>query len=107
MIAHTHWDLVSRLVVYDDGSEDGTLEFLRDVTASGKIRRHHRSIPVELRVSALRSPPAIMTHSVATCEAQSFAKIDSDIGLCPGWLDKRLNVFDRHPEIDLLGMEAG
>ena len=107
MLAHTNWDLVSKLVVYDDGSEDGTLEFLREATARGKIRYHHRDIPIELRVSDLRSPPAIMNHFLATCEADTFAKIDNDIALPVGWLDKMTSVLDDHPEIDLLGMEPG
>lgn len=105
MMAHTNWDLVERLIVYDDGSEDGTQEFLRAQPDS--IRQHHRTIPIEKRVSDLRSPPAIMNHYLATSEADVFAKIDNDIALCGGWLDKMAHVFSQHPEIDLLGMEAG
>lgn len=107
MVAHTNWDLVSKLVVYDDGSEDGTLEFLRERTAKGKIRYHHRDIPIELRVSDLRSPPAIMNHYLATSEADAFMKVDNDIALPAGYLDKMASVLAAHPEIDLLGMEAG
>jgi glycosyltransferase involved in cell wall biosynthesis len=107
MFAHTNWDLVSRLVVYDDGSEDGTLEFLRERVAKGKIRHHHRDIPIELRVSDLRSPPAVMNHFIATCEADAFVKVDNDIALPGGWLEKLAGVFEQHPEVDLLGMEAG
>lgn len=105
--AHTNWDLVSKLVVYDDGSEDGTLEFLRERADRGKIRYHHRNIPIELRVSDLRSPPAIMNHYIATSEADAFMKLDNDIAVPAGYLDKMAAVLDRHPEIDLLGMEAG
>lgn len=105
--SHTNWDLVNKLVVYDDGSEDGTLEFLREQTERGKIRHHHRDIPVELRVGDFRSPPAIMNHFVRTCEADAFAKIDSDIALPGGWLEKMADVLEKHPDLDLLGMEAG
>lgn len=105
MIAHTNWDHVDRLVVYDDGSEDGTQEFL--LQHEGVLRRRGRSIPIEVRLSNFGSPPAIMNHYLATSQADAFVKIDNDIALPGGWLEKMLDVFERHPELDLLGMEAG
>lgn len=105
MMAHTNWNLVSKLVVYDDGSEDGTLEFLRD--KAKPFRRTSRTIEVELRQSNLQSPAAIMNHYLATCNADLFAKIDNDIALCGGWMEKMYDVMGRHPELELLGMEAG
>ncbi len=103
MLAHTNWELVDKLVVYDDGSEDGALEFLREQVAYARLD----DIDAELRVSDLRSPGAVMNHYVATSEADYFAKIDNDIALPGGWLEAMLSVIDDHPEIDLLGMEAG
>jgi glycosyltransferase involved in cell wall biosynthesis len=105
MMAHTNWDLVERLVVYDDGSEDGTLEFLRE--NAHPFRRKDRMIDVELRLSNFGSPPAAMNHYLATSEADVFAKIDNDIALPGGWLDKMAAVMKKHPELELLGMEAG
>jgi len=109
MIAHTNWKLVNKLIVYDDGSSDGTLEFLREQTEKGKIplRRSTRDVPIELRLSNTGSPPAIMNHYLTTAEAEFFAKIDSDIALPGSWLDRLLDVMHQHPELDLLGMEAG
>lgn len=105
MLAHTNLDLVQNVVVYDDGSEDGTMEFLRDQVESMKDRR--RPPFFELRLSNFGSPPAIMNHYVATSQVDVFAKIDNDIALPGGWLEKMNHVLSQHPEIDLLGMEAG
>lgn len=108
MEAHTNWQLVSKVVVYDDGSEDGTQEFLRDRDdIEYLVGRKKNIVPVELRVSDLRSPPAIMNHYIATSQVDLFAKIDNDIALPPQWLDHMVNVLWAVPEIDLLGMEAG
>jgi hypothetical protein len=104
MMAHTNWDYVSKIVVYDDGSEDGTYEFLRD--NAKPFRRKHRTIEVELRQSTLHAPAAIMNHYIATSEAEAFVKIDNDIALCGGWLEKMLHVFGEN-DVELLGMEAG
>lgn len=100
LLRHTDWNLVDRLIVYDDGSDDGTQELLRD---------RHREAPVEseLRVSDLRSPPAIMNHYLATAEAERFAKIDNDICVPKKWLNELAAVMDAEPRIELLGMEAG
>lgn len=105
LMAHTNFDYVSKVVVYDDGSEDGTLEFLRDNVKS--IRSKHRTIEMELRESNLRSPAAITNHYVATCQSELFVKLDNDIALCGGWLEKLLDVMTKNPEVELLGMEAG
>jgi glycosyltransferase involved in cell wall biosynthesis len=100
LIAHTNWDRVNQLVVYDDGSEDGTLEFLRESVTDTPVR-------AELRSSDLRSPPAVMNHYAATSEADWFAKIDNDIALPGGWLDALCVTVQANPDLELLGMEAG
>jgi hypothetical protein len=108
MVAHTNWQLVSKVVIYDDGSEDGTQEFLRDREGiEFTVGKRKHVVPVELRVSDLRSPPAIMNHYLATSEVDLFAKIDNDIALPPKWLDTMVNVIWDRPDLDLLGMEAG
>jgi glycosyltransferase involved in cell wall biosynthesis len=101
LLAHTPWRLVNKLVVYDDGSEDGTQAFLRDT-----IKR----VPYakgELRLSDLRSPPAIMNHYLATAESDWFAKIDNDIALPGGWFEALIAANINSPGFDLIGMEAG
>lgn len=100
MLGNTNWDFVNRLVVYDDGSEDGTLEFLREAVRDTPV-------PAEFRIGDFRSPPAIMNHYLQTTEASLFAKIDNDIALPGGWLDALMSVMNGRKKPDLLGMEAG
>jgi glycosyltransferase involved in cell wall biosynthesis len=106
LMAHTNWDLVERVVVYDDGSEDGTKEFLLQHDGTN-IRHHARSIPIEVRHSNLQSPAAIMNHYIATAQADAFVKVDNDIALCGSWLDVLYYTFVENPDVELLGMEAG
>lgn len=100
LMANTDWSLVNRLTVYDDGSEDGTLEYLRE---------HIDECPVkcELRETDLRSPPAIMNHFLAQKRVKYFAKVDNDIACPPGWLNALLTVMEAEPKVELLGAEAG
>lgn len=100
LLANTNWDLVDRLIVYDDGSEDGTRELLDELL---------RHFPVEtvLRAEEGRGPVSIMRHYVATTPAEVFAKIDNDVAVPPGWLDWMLQVLEETPAVELLGMEAG
>lgn len=98
--ANTDWSLVDRLVVYDDGSEDGTRELLDDLLPA---------FPVEtvLRAEKKMGPVAIMRTHFATTPADVVAKIDNDVAVPYGWLERMLVVLDRHPDVELLGMEAG
>lgn len=105
MIAHTNWDHVARLVVYDDGSEDGTLEFLREQV--DQLDGMNGGLVAELRVGDFRAPGAVMNHYIATSQADYFAKIDNDIALPGGWLEALLSVAVKNRSLELLGMEAG
>lgn len=98
---NTDWRQVSRLIVYDDGSDDGTAEYLAE--AGLRI-----GVPAfEFRQQRFRSPPALMNDYLATTEAEVFVKVDNDIALPPNWLAPTLSVMRRHPELELLGLDAG
>jgi glycosyltransferase involved in cell wall biosynthesis len=100
LLANTDWTLVDRLVIYDDGSHDGTREFFDDAI---------RAVPADttLRSELLRSPPATMNRYIRQTTARYFVKIDSDIAVPPGWLTNLSTVMWDNPALDLLGMEGG
>lgn len=102
LMENTPWNRVSKLVVYDDGSVDGTSDFLR--------KQVKRNAPVEAdfwQDGHRGSPPAVMNGYVARSGAEWFAKIDNDIIVPPGWLEAMQEVIDGNPTVELLGMEAG
>jgi Glycosyl transferase family 2 len=100
LLENTNWDLVRRLLVVDDRSKDGTLEFMGDA-----ITR----VPANATLlSGRMGGPAIsMNVAVTRGDAPVLAKIDNDVIVCPGWLDSMLDVLEQHDEIDALGMEPG
>jgi glycosyltransferase involved in cell wall biosynthesis len=100
MKKNTDWSLVDRLVVYDDGSTDGTDDYLREAG-----ERVHVSA-FEFRMLKFRAPAATMNDYLSTSEAEMFVKIDNDIALPPDWLPSMYRVMRQNEDIELLGMEA-
>lgn len=104
LLNNTNWGMVDRLVMYDDCSSDGTFKHLRgqvDVAKSMGIE-----VVFFFRMP-FHSPVAIMNHYVRAGGAERFVKIDNDIVVPPGYLEELDGVMARHPEVELLGMEAG
>lgn len=104
LVANTDWSLVNALTVFDDGSTDGTFEWLHGYV-SGDIGRR---LPCSLSVVSTRhgAPAAIMKDFVANYSASDlFAKIDNDVIVPPGWLAACADVMACSPELDLLGIE--
>jgi GT2 family glycosyltransferase len=102
LVENTDLSEVTRLVVIDDGSTDGTREWLREAVANVDDK-----VEVKLVESKLGSPVAVMAQYLADRPAQWFVKIDNDIVVCPGWLDVVLGVSNENPRASLIGFEAG
>lgn len=99
LIANTDWRYVHELSVCDDGSVDGTREWLEE-----NITRV--SSPARLVKTCFGSPVEAMNHFIRSASAPILAKTDNDAMLPPAWLRQSLEVLDRHPELRLLGIEA-
>lgn len=101
LIQNTTWDLVRRLIIVDDRSTDGTLQYLKETL---------NMVPVNavLLSGRMGGPAVSMNVAIMRGDAPVLAKIDNDVIVCPGWLDTMLDVLNRHDdEIDALGMEPG
>lgn len=99
LVANTDWEYIHELFVYDDGSTDGTREWLEQALPQ---------VPARARLvkTNFGSPVTAMVHFIESATAPMLAKTDNDAMLPPAWLRQSLEVFDRHPELDLLGIEA-
>jgi GT2 family glycosyltransferase len=99
LVANTDWQYVRQLHVYDDGSTDGTRDYLRTAI---------RQVPTEVRLEEthLRHAVASTLQALGRTSAPILAKTDNDAMLPPGWLRAGLAVLERHPELQLLGIEA-
>lgn len=98
LITNTDWSMVSRLLIYDDGSTDGTVEYLDSV-----------KYPLEpdFMLGKFGGPVAIMNDYLSGRQpAEIFAKIDNDTMVPPCWLSECMNVMNAHPELGLLGIEV-
>ncbi len=99
LLATTDWRYVRELFVYDDGSVDGTREWLADNVGRAPA-------PARFVATRFGSPVTAMVHFIESAAAPILAKTDNDAMLPPAWLRQSLEVLDRHPDLTLLGIEA-
>lgn len=97
LLVNTEWSKVDKIRIHDDGSSDGTREYLESLAwpVASEFRRHPVGGPVAVMNDFLSSPPG-----------ELFAKIDNDVLLPPHWLTECLHVMEAAPELDLLGIEC-
>lgn len=99
LLANTNWREVSRVVVYDDCSSDGTRELLGDVAPGWPV-------PMEIVDGRFGSPVTVMNEYLQRpAGGDVFCKLDSDTMVPPGWLDECLAVM-ADPKLGILGIEA-
>lgn len=97
LMANTNWDLVRYLWLCDDNSTDGTQDLMAGITGD-YVRR--------LPKGNYGAPAEVMKAFINREDAPNmFFKLDNDCILPPGYLDTCAGVMERHPELDLLGVE--
>lgn len=97
MIANTDWSQVKKVYAYDDGSIDGTREYVKSVEFP---------TDVEFIFSRMGGPVAVMNNYLRRSQQEIFAKVDNDTMLPPYWLGECLKIMVGHEELGLLGIEA-
>src|SRR5215510_10854391 len=88
LLANTDWRYVHELFVYDDGSIDGTREWLEKNTVNVFV-------PTRFIKTKFGSPVSAMVHFIESASAPILAKVDNDAMLPPAWLRQSLEVLDR------------
>ena len=107
LVANTDWSLVNTLWIYDDGSTDGTREWLRSQRMPAmctNIIDSHLGAPAEVMNDYMQRWTSAQRLASSTY-IEMFAKIDNDVIVPPGWLNACMNVMHRCPTLDLLGIE--
>jgi glycosyltransferase involved in cell wall biosynthesis len=99
LLAHTDWALVRLATLWDDGSQDGTEDWLA-------AQAQRVPAPCKVEQSRIGSPVAVKSRWIAAAEAPYLAMIDNDVMLPPGWLNAAVAALDAAPELDFLGLEA-
>lgn len=100
LLGNTDWDLVGTLYVHDDGSTDGTEQWLHE-------HLHLVEADVTYQSKKLGGPVDAMNWLLDHESPHSvFGKVDNDMVVCPGWLNEMTRVIESHwDDIDILGME--
>ncbi len=104
LLANTNWDLVAHLFVLDDNSTDGTGGFLMSEVSEFYAMT---GMSVDFVSKPFGGPVTAMNHALDHGASATLVKLDSDLLLCPGWLDALLEVLAANEHLDVLGFEAG
>lgn len=100
LLEHTNWEHVERLVVHDDGSEDGTADWLAQ-----EIQKVPADVATIFNRQRHGGPVAAMNWYLDTIWPgfNAMIKIDNDFIVCPGWLDDIRNIAARNLDVDVIG----
>lgn len=86
----------TEIVIVDDGSQDGSADFLREAC---------RGLPIPVRVFSIPNGGAANARSygMRECRCELYAFLDSDDAWLPEKLARQIPLFDLSPEIGMVG----
>lgn len=105
VIDGTDWINVNRLYVHDDGSTDGTREWLEEQVDDLPVNVVFNDKPHGGPVAATNWYLTASWDHYKQAIVDRFVKLDNDFVVCPGWLDELLRMATRYSDIDIFGME--
>lgn len=91
--SYADWELL----VMDDGSEDGTVEVVREYQKDARVKLlvDGQHLGIAARLNQL----------VQKAQGEFFARMDADDIMMPDRLEKQLAFLQAHPEADVIGSE--
>lgn len=99
LLCNTDWiGAEASLTVYTDGTAPDRISSIEPLCQLGFSE-------AACRCAHYGGPVAIMNHFLSEPGSDIFVKLDNDVIVPPGWLERGLRVMDEHPELDLLGIE--
>lgn len=103
LLENTNWDLVGRLLAFEDRSTDGTTEYLMnrisDVPVLARVVQ-----PLGERWGTSVAP--LHDHVHGGGSSSLIATVENDLAVPPYWLEAMLDVMGANPALELLGMES-
>ncbi len=90
-------DLISQIIVVNDGSTDNSLKVLREYAQS------HKELPIELIDQPNGGVSRARNSGIRAAKAEFIALLDSDDEWLPDKIKIQVNLLKEHPEIDFLG----
>jgi cellulose synthase/poly-beta-1,6-N-acetylglucosamine synthase-like glycosyltransferase len=103
LVANTDWSLIGELHVCDDGSVDGTDDYL--IEAIGAARGDLPEVTL-FKQSNFGSPILVFNEFVKNTRSPLVCKLDNDTVVPPRFLNACVDVLDTSPELQCLGIEA-
>lgn len=102
LVDNTAWDKVATLYIADDGSTDGSREWLEDAAED-----LDGTVAVRFSDGRFGGPVAAMNWYLDNHDpdVDRFAKVDNDFVVCPGWLPELARQLVLHPDLQIVGTE--